>query len=83
MFSMTSYTQGIKVAEFQMDGKFSDKTYLNYTGNLGPNNNLTKFTLCQRFNMNYIRGPTTCIFSYASDINDNAIITFLRQGGNH
>ena len=62
-----------------MDGKFSDKSYLNYTGTLGSQNNITEFTLCQRFNINFLRGVMTTMASYTSDINDNAIITWINR----
>ena len=68
--------QGIPVAEFQMDGKFSEETYLNYTGNLGMKN-LTNFSSCMRFNLNYYRSARSFMLSYSSDLHDNAFVVLL------
>ena len=37
-----------------MDGLFTEETYLNHSIGIGQNN-LTEFTVCLRFNLNYLR----------------------------
>jgi hypothetical protein len=76
--SFISFTIGIKVAQFQMDGFFSIYTFLNHTGGVGPEN-LTDFTLCLRQNVNFWRGRTSFSFSYSTDLSDNALTVAFYQ----
>ena len=65
------------VAEFQMDGLFSDETYLNHSG-LGSKN-LSELTYCLRYNMNFLRAPETCLISYSTHIDDNTISVWIDE----
>ena len=67
---------GIPVAEFQMDGSFSDETFLNHTLGIGSNN-LTEYTVCLRFNLNFLRGFYTTFLHYSSWFDDNTIVIDL------
>ena len=65
-----------------MDGIFTEKTFLEHTDGIGPKD-LTNFTLCMRFNINFLRGPFTHPFSYASNADDNAIIVWFEKKTNN
>ena len=66
------------VAEFQMDGLFSDETFLNHTG-LGDEN-MTELTFCLRYNINYFRGSWHCLLSFSSRMTDNTLsLCFWRK----
>ena len=55
-----------------MNGLFSTDPYMNHTKGIGKEN-LTDFTLCQRFNVNFFRGISSYPLSYANIQNDNAV----------
>ena len=61
------------MAEFQMDGLFTEETYLNHSIGIGQNN-LTEFTVCLRFNLNYLRGFYTTFLHYSSWFDDNSLV---------
>jgi hypothetical protein len=61
-----------------MDGLFSEDTFLNHTGRIGPEN-LTDFTLCLQQNVNFWRGPISFSFSYSTDLSDNALTVAFYQ----
>ena len=44
---------GIPVAEIAMDGLYTTEQYMNHTLGIGPKN-LTDFTACLRFNLNFL-----------------------------
>ena len=57
--------------EFQSDGLYSDETFMNRT-NIGESP-LKDFTLCLRFNVNYLRTPLTNILSYTTQESPDSI----------
>ena len=63
---------GIPVAEFAMDGVYTLKPYINHTLGIGPNN-LTDFTFCLRFKVNYLKPIVSYIISYTSLTADNTL----------
>ena len=63
---------GIRVAELAMDGRHSIEPYINYTIGIGPKN-LTDFTLCLRFNVNFLRPIVSSVLSYSTFLSDNAL----------
>ena len=65
------------MAEFQMDGLFSVDTFLNHSG-LGSQN-LHELTYCLRYNMNFHRAPTMCLFSYSTHLDDNTVSVWIEQ----
>ena len=66
------------VAEFQMDGLFSEETYLNHSG-LGYQD-LTELTICLRYNINYFRGGfENALYVYSTWYDDNTLSSFLYQ----
>ena len=62
---------GIPVVELSMDGRHTIDTYLNHTEGIGPNN-LTDFTVCLRFNVNFLKPKFSSIISYSTFLSDNA-----------
>ena len=72
---------GIRVAEFSLHGRHATDSYLNHTDGIGPNN-LTDFTLCLRFNVNFLKPTTSSLLSYSTFLEDNAInVEVLKQSG--
>ena len=72
---------GIRVAEFSLHGRHTTDAYLNHTEGIGPNN-LTDFTLCLRFNVNFLKPTTSSLLSYSTFLEDNAInVEVLKQSG--
>ena len=69
---------GIPVAELSLDGHYTIDTYLNHTEGIGPNN-LTDFTLCLRFYINYLKPSTTSLLSYSNFLDDNALTVEIRK----
>ena len=69
---------GIPVAELSMDGQYTIDTYLNHTEGIGPNN-LTDFTLCLRFYINYLKPSTTSLLSYSNFLDDNALVVKIKK----
>ena len=68
------------VAEFQMNGLFSEETYLNHSG-LGYQN-LTELTICLRYNINYFRGGfENALYVYSTWYDDNTLSSFLNNEG--
>ena len=63
---------GIPVAEFAMDGVYTLKPYINHTLGIGPNN-LTDFTFCLRFKVNYLKPIVSYMISYTSLTADNTL----------
>ena len=74
---------GIRVAEFSLHGGHTTDTYLNHTEGIGPNN-LTDFTLCLRFNINFLKPTTSSLLSYSTFLEDNALnVELLKQSGGY
>ena len=62
----------IRVAELAMDGRHTIETYLNHTRGIGPKN-LTDFTVCLRFNLNFLKPMVSVLLSYSTFLSDNAL----------
>ena len=63
------------MAEFAMDGRYNIDYFLKHEGGIGPKN-LTDFTLCVRFNINYLRPYG--LFSYATFLDDDSLAMGFR-----
>ena len=63
---------GIQIAEFSMHGRHNIDSFLNHTAGIGPKN-LTDFTLCLRFNINFLKPIYNALVSYSTFLEDNAI----------
>ena len=63
---------GIQIAEFSMHGRHNIDSFLNHTAVIGPKN-LTDFTLCLRFNINFLKPIYNALVSYSTFLEDNAI----------
>ena len=59
-----------------MDGQYSIEPYLNYTQGIGPND-LTDFTFCLRFNVNYLKPKFSTLLSYSTALSDNSFLVDL------
>ena len=71
---------GMKVAEFQMDGLYSDKTYMNYTKRIfGIESDIKELTSCQRINLNYLRGDMTTAVVFSTAVEDNALTIYFTK----
>ena len=62
----------IRVAELAMDGRHTIETYLNHTLGIGPKN-LIDFTVCLRFNVNFLKPTVNAVLSYSTFLSDNAL----------
>ena len=62
----------IRVAELAMDGRHTIEPFLNHTLGIGPKN-LTDFTLCLRFNVNFLKPMVSVVLSYSTFLSDNAL----------
>lgn len=62
----------IRVAELAIDGRHTIETYLNHTLGIGPKN-LTDFTVCLRFNLNFLKPMVSVLLSYSTFLSDNAL----------
>ena len=64
-----------------IDGRHTIDSYLNHTEGIGPNN-LTDFSVCLRFNVNYLKPEVSPLLSYSTYLSDNTLIIFLlRESG--
>ena len=64
-----------------LDGRHTTDFYLNNTEGIGPNN-LTDFTICLRFNVNFLKPISTGILSYSTFLEDNALnVEVIKQSG--
>ena len=61
-----------------MDGQYTIDSYLNHTEGIGPNN-LTDFTVCLRFNVNYLKPHYSSMLSYSTYLSDDALEIGLMQ----
>ena len=69
------------MAELAMDGKYSINTYLNHTLGIGPKN-LSDFTVCLRFNVNYLKTWTSALLSYSTFFSSNSLnIEIVQESG--
>ena len=72
---------GIQVAELAIDGQHTIDSYLNHTEGIGPNN-LTDFSFCLRFNVNYLKPEISTLLSYSTFISDNTLfIVLMKESG--
>ena len=72
---------GIQVAELAIDGQHTIDSYLNHTEGIGPNN-LTDFSFCMRFNVNYLKPEISTLLSYSTFISDNTLfIVLMKESG--
>ena len=62
----------IRVAELAIDGRHTIETYLNHTLGIGPKD-LTDFTVCLRFNLNFLKPMVSVLLSYSTFLSDNAL----------
>ena len=69
---------GIPVAEMEMDGQYTIDSYLNHTEGIGQSN-LTDFTICLRFNVNYLKPSYSSMLSYSTYLSDDALEIGLMQ----
>ena len=69
---------GIPVAEMEMDGQNTIDSYLNHTEGIGQSN-LTDFTICLRFNVNYLKPSYSSMLSYSTYLSDDALEIGLMQ----
>ena len=67
------HTLGIHVAELSIDGIYTIDSYLNHTEGIGPND-LTDFSLCLRYNINYLRPIINTMVSYSTWWSDNSLL---------
>ena len=72
LFVILPQIWGIRVAELAMDGRYTIEPYLNHTLGIGPKN-LTDFTLCLRFNVNFLKPFVSDVLSYSTFLSDNAL----------
>ena len=63
---------GIHVAQFAMDGFYNLDSVLKHKDGIGPNN-LTDFTLCLRFNLNYLQHKYLALLTYATYIDGDSL----------
>ena len=64
-----------------IDGRHSIDSYLNHTEGIGPNN-LTDFSFCMRFNVNYLKPEISTLLSYSTFISDNTLfIVLMKESG--
>ena len=63
---------GIQIAEFSMHGRHNIDSFLNHTEGIGPKN-LTDFTICLRFNINFLKPSYNALVSYSTFLEDNSI----------
>ena len=60
------------MAELSMDGSHRIDTFLNHTAGIGSKN-LTDFTICLRFNINFLKPIKNALVSYSTFLEDNAL----------
>ena len=77
MFNITHiYELGITIAEIAIDGQYDINENMQYTHGLGSEN-LNTFTVCYRFNFEFLRPEYTIILSYSTFKSDNTIGSWL------
>ena len=62
---------GMFTADFQADGDFSKKDYMEYESNFEPD--LRDFTVCARVKVFFLRGQKNFFISYANEVTDDAL----------
>ena len=67
----------VPMASLQLDGRFSNSTYIRYLGELSADGSgddgVAQFTVCLRMRLNYLRGQSNYIVSYAFNGTDNGL----------
>ena len=61
-----------------IDGLHTIDSYLNHTEGIGPNN-LTDFSVCLRFNVNYLKPELSTLLSYSTFLSDNMLFVVLMK----
>ena len=67
---------GIPIAKMGTDGQMDVKDYMLYSNGLGSEN-LNTFSVCGRFNVEFLGPQVTSIFSYSTFISDNTLSMWL------
>lgn len=68
----TSRNLGLFTADFQADGDFSKKDYMEYESNTSSPD-LRDFTVCARVKVYFLRGQKNFFISYANEVTDDAL----------
>ena len=73
---------GIPVAQIGIDGQYNVKENMQYTYGLGSED-LNTFSVCVRFNVEFLRPHLSTIFSYSTFISDNTLDFKLKLHNEH
>ena len=76
MKTIIMIVSGIAVAELSMDGHYNIDSYLNHTSGIGIEN-LDDFTICLRFNVNFLKQTSSSLVSYSTSTSDNSINFYI------
>ena len=66
----------VPMAGLQLDGRFTNESFVRFLGELSPtgsNDGVPQFTVCVRARLNYLRGQSNYIVSYAFNGTDNGL----------
>ena len=69
---MLIYKLGIPVAEIALDGQYNVTENMQFTNGLGSED-INTFTVCFRFNVEFLRPEITQILSYSTFLHDNTL----------
>ena len=70
----------ISVFRFQINGSFSDKTFLKRVGQLGKGNNeIKELTVCVRVKILHLRGRRSYFLSYGNIDSPDALTGFIER----
>ena len=73
---LLAFNLGIPIAEIGTDGQYNVKDYLLYSNDLGSED-LNSFSVCIRFNVEFLRPSVTTLISYSTFISDNTFAAWL------
>ena len=73
---LLAFNLGIPIAEIGTDGQYNVKDYLLYSNGLGSED-LNSFSVCIRFNVEFLRPIITTLISYSTFISDNTFAAWL------
>ena len=68
----------LRIVSFQEDGYSSSESFLNHSLGIGPDD-LVDFTVCLRFNLNFLRGREQFFLAYANDLSEDALTGSIIQ----
>ena len=68
---------GIQVAEIGIDGQYNVKENMKYPNGLGSED-INTFSICLRFNVEFLRPHVSALFSYTTFISDNTLYIRLK-----